>query len=39
MANITYDRQSLTKDDRVDALAGVVQFLSQNLAVDDRKEQ
>ena len=39
MANITYDRQSLTKDDRVDALAGVVQFLSQNLAVDDRKQQ
>ena len=35
MANITYDRQSLAKDDRVDALAGVVQHLSECIAKDD----
>ena len=37
MANITYDRQSLAKDDRVDALAGVVQHLSDCIAKDDDK--
>lgn len=39
MANITYDRQSLTKDDRVDALADLVRLLSQNIAYDDMKEE
>ena len=39
MANITYDRQSLAKDDRVDAVAGMVQFLSNCIAVDDLKAE
>ena len=39
MANITYDRQSLAKDDRVDAVAGVVQFLSSLISYDDLKQE
>jgi hypothetical protein len=38
LANITYDRNSLAKDDRADAVQGIVMFLSKLLAVDDAKE-
>jgi len=38
LANITYDRNSLAKDDRADTVQGIVMFLSKLLAVDDAKE-
>jgi hypothetical protein len=37
IANITYDRQSLEKDDRADAIQQVVMELSKSLAVDSSK--
>lgn len=37
VANITYDRGSLSKDDRADSLQGLVRFLSELLVVDDEK--
>ena len=37
IANITYDRGSLSKDDRADSLQGLVRFLSELLVVDDEK--
>lgn len=39
LANITYDRGSLSKDDRADAIQGVVKFLNGMIAVDDLKEE
>lgn len=39
MANITYDRQSLAKDDRVDAVSDLVRYLSESIAYDDGREQ
>ena len=37
LANITYDRGSLAKDDRADAIQGMCQHLVQNIALDDGK--
>jgi hypothetical protein len=39
LQNITYDRGSLTKDDRADAIQGLVMHLSELLVVDDEKQQ
>lgn len=39
LANITYDRNSLAKDDRADAVAEVIKALSVNIAYDDAKVQ
>lgn len=39
MANITYDRGSLAKDDRADAVAGLVQHLNEVIAVDVEDQQ
>ena len=39
MQNITYDRNSLAKDDRVDAVSGMIQHLVSLIAVDDGKKQ
>lgn len=39
LANITYDRGSLAKDDRADAIQGVVMHLAGMIAVDDEKEE
>lgn len=39
LANITYDRNSLAKDDRADAVAGMVRHLVGMIAVDDEKLQ
>lgn len=38
LVNITYDRDCLTHDDRIDTVQGLVQFLSAVLVVDDEKE-
>lgn len=38
LANITYDRGCLAKDDRADCIQGIVMFLVGMLAVDDAKE-
>lgn len=38
MMNITYDRQSLPKDDRADSVAGCIQRLQGYLSVDEDKE-
>jgi hypothetical protein len=38
LANITYDRGSLSCDDRADCIQGVVMFLGALLSVDDEKE-
>src|SRR5690625_1621642 len=37
--NITTDRNSLTKDDRIEALAGVVRILKHNLSLDEAEAQ
>jgi len=37
LANITTDRNSLTKDDRVEALAGAVRHWKEVLAMDENK--
>jgi hypothetical protein len=39
MVNITYDRQSLAKDDRADAIGALVAFLSETIAVDEEALQ
>lgn len=39
MVNITYDRQSLAKDDRADAVGALVAFLSETIAVDEGRLQ
>ena len=39
LANITYDRGSLSKDDRADAVQGIVMHLAGMIAVDDEKEE
>ena len=39
LANITYDRGSLVKDDRADAIQGLVQHLNTLLVIADEKAQ
>lgn len=39
MVNITYDRQSLAKDDRADAIGALVSFLSETIAIDEEALQ
>ena len=37
--NITTDRNSLTKDDRIEALAGLVRLMKHNLSIDEASAQ
>jgi hypothetical protein len=39
MHNITSDRNSLLKDDRIDALSGLVRHLNSTLVLDEEAEQ